>query len=394
MLITGVSINLLLLGYFKYANFFVNNINEFFETGFHLENILLPLAISFFTFQQITYLVDSYKGKGKEYGFNNYCLFVTFFPQLIAGPIVHHREIMPQFENRDLYSLKTRNLSIGMTIFMLGLFKKVVLADSMAVPANEVFQAAENGVELTIFEAWVGALAYTFQLYFDFSGYSDMAIGLARMFGIILPINFYSPYKANNIIEFWRRWHITLSRFLRDYLYIPLGGNRKGELRRYSNLMLTMILGGLWHGAAWTFVWWGCLHGFYLCINHLWIRVKAKICDQHLKAAFPARCGGRILTFAAVVIAWALFRAESREGIDTMYAAMFGLNGISLPDYLAVYLQSIAGFISLPAVNYDGMFHNFIVTNDIKVLQNLILMLLLVWFFPNTLQYMHRESRL
>jgi alginate O-acetyltransferase complex protein AlgI len=244
----GILVNLFLLAYFKYANFFVDNLNSLSGSNFHLQTIILPLAISFFTFQQITYLVDAYKGETREYNFLHYCLFVTFFPQLIAGPIVHHREMLPQFVKNTIYKFNHQHLAIGLTIFFIGLFKKVVLADGVAVYATPVFEAAEQGVMLTFFEAWAGALAYTFQLYFDFSGYSDMAIGIARMFGIRLPLNFNSPYKSVNIIEFWRRWHITLSRFLRDYLYIPLGGNRKGKFRRYINLMITMLLGGLWHG--------------------------------------------------------------------------------------------------------------------------------------------------
>ncbi|MBT5260335.1 MAG: MBOAT family protein, partial [Nitrospina sp.] len=270
VLVVGIAANLGLLGYFKYANFFVDNINALTGSDIVLERIILPLAISFFTFQQITYLVDTYRGETQECDFLRYCLFVTFFPQLIAGPIVHHREMMPQFAKDTFCRLKAKHLAVGLTIFSVGLFKKVILADGIAVYSTPVFDAAEAGVILTFVDAWCGALAFTFQLYFDFSGYSDMAIGLGRMFGIILPVNFFSPYKASNIIEFWRRWHITLSRFARDYLYIPLGGNRKGTLLRFANLMITMLLIGLWHGAGWTFVIWGGLHGSYLVINHGW----------------------------------------------------------------------------------------------------------------------------
>jgi D-alanyl-lipoteichoic acid acyltransferase DltB (MBOAT superfamily) len=219
ILIFGIFINLFLLGYFKYYNFFILNINNIFSSSLPIETIILPLAISFFTFQQITYLVDAYKGRTSEYDFLHYCLFVTFFPQLIAGPIVHHKEMLPQFTKKIINQLNYENLAVGLTIFVFGLFKKVVIADGIAGYATPVFSAAEAGITLTFFDAWGGALAYTFQLYFDFSGYSDMAIGLARMFGIRLPLNFNSPYKANNIIEFWRRWHMTLSRFLREYLF-------------------------------------------------------------------------------------------------------------------------------------------------------------------------------
>lgn len=218
--------NLGLIGYFKYANFFVDSFNKIADTHYNIEQILLPLAISFFTFQQIAYLVDVFRKEVEEHDFLQYSLFVLFFPQLIAGPIVHHQEMLPQFLKKGISS-NAENFGIGITIFIVGLFKKVIIADGIAVYSTSVFSAVDSGVTVTFFEAWGGGLAYTFQLYFDFSGYSDMAIGLARMFGIKLPENFNSPYKANNIIDFWKRWHITLSRFLRDYLYIPLGGNRK-----------------------------------------------------------------------------------------------------------------------------------------------------------------------
>jgi len=277
VLFLGVASNLGLLGYYKYANFFIENINVITGAEIVLDQIILPLAISFFTFQQIAYLVDVYRDKVKEHNFLHYCLFVTFFPQLIAGPIVHHKEMLPQFAQAITYRLRAKHLAVGFTIFVIGLFKKVVLADGIAVYATPVFEIAEFNVALTFFEAWGGALAYSFQLYFDFSGYSDMAIGIARMFGIRLPLNFNSPYKAISIIDFWRRWHLTLSRFFRDYVYIPLGGQRKGEIRRLVNLAITMLLGGLWHGAGWTFVFWGGLHGLFLVINHIWSNAKIKM---------------------------------------------------------------------------------------------------------------------
>ena len=266
----GVAFNLGLLGYFKYASFFVDVAASVSGMPWHIPGIVLPLAISFFTFQQIAYLVDTFRGDGTDQSFMDYCLFVTFFPQLIAGPIVHHKEMMPQFMDPQRFRFAASNLGLGLSVFFAGLFKKVIIADSMALYATPVFQAAETGVPIGLIDGWGAALSYTFQLYFDFSGYTDMATGLALMFGIRLPVNFLSPYKAASIIDFWRRWHMTLSRFLRDYLYIPLGGNRQGPGRRMANLMLTMILGGLWHGAGWTFVLWGALHGIYLMINTLW----------------------------------------------------------------------------------------------------------------------------
>jgi alginate O-acetyltransferase complex protein AlgI len=263
LLVLAIGANLALLAYFKYANFFIDSTNALTGSNFALLNIVLPLGISFFTFTQIAFLVDASRGLAREYDFVHYLLFVTYFPHLIAGPVLHHKQMMPQFAERSTYLPNRENIVVGLTIFCVGLAKKVIIADSLSVYASPVFAAAEKGVAITFFEAWGGLLAYTFQLYFDFSGYSDMAIGLSLLFGVTLPINFNSPYQATNIIEFWRRWHMTLSQFLRDYLYVPLGGNRLGVSRRHFNLMVTMVLGGLWHGANWTFVIWGALHGFF-----------------------------------------------------------------------------------------------------------------------------------
>ena len=384
ILIFGLAANLGLLAYFKYANFFVDNLNNIAGTDIALEQIVLPLAISFFTFQQIAYLVDAWRGETKEYNFLHYCLFVTFFPQLIAGPIVHHKEMLPQFAKDVVYKLRSKHLTIGLTIFAIGLFKKVVLADGISVYASPVFDAAEAGVVLTFFEAWGGALAYTFQLYFDFSGYSDMAIGIARMFGIRLPLNFNSPYKATSIIDFWRRWHITLSRFLRDYLYIPLGGSRKGKTRRHINLMITMVLGGLWHGAGWTFVMWGALHGFYLIINHGW------------RAIFKGRNKTKIgsffawtITFFAVVVSWVPFRAESMNGAENILAGMAGLHGFSLPESYLIYFNYIAGLGNyLVAIGWQfgdaGLF------KGVKEVLGILILLLISVALPNTQQIMRR----
>lgn len=256
-LILGVAVNLTLLAYFKYASFFIYNVNAILGFDWSFGKIILPIGISFFTFTQIAFLADAYLKGTKEYKFIHYGLFVTYFPHLIAGPVLHHAQMMPQFKESGTYQLSFPNISAGCLIFAIGLFKKIVLADGVSPYADAVFIASEAGIRPDVIEAWIGALAYTFQLYFDFSGYSDMAIGLSWMFNIRLPYNFNSPYKALNIAEFWRRWHMTLSAFLRDYLYIPLGGNQNGEFRRYVNLLVTMVLGGLWHGANWTFVFWG-----------------------------------------------------------------------------------------------------------------------------------------
>jgi len=325
----GIGCNLALLAYYKYAGFFVENVNNLTGTSFNPGVIALPLAISFFTFQQIAYLVDAYRSETREYNFLHYSLFVTFFPQLIAGPIVHHKEMLPQFGKNAIYRANDMHIAVGLTIFVIGLFKKVVMADGVAAYATPVFSAAEKGAALGFQDAWLGTLAYTLQLYFDFSGYSDMAIGLARMFGIRLPLNFNSPYKAHNIIEFWRRWHITLSRFLRDYLYIPLGGNRKGKLRRHVNLMVVMLLGGLWHGAGWTFVIWGALHGAYLIINHAWHTVKRLIGLKSGKTGNLGKNLSRAITFLAVAIAWVFFRSDSLAGATNMLSSMTGAGGIA-----------------------------------------------------------------
>lgn len=339
LLIFGITVNLALLGYYKYANFFVDNLNGLLGTDWTLGNILLPLAISFFTFQQISYLVDAWQGKTQEYNFLHYCLFVCFFPQLIAGPIVHHREILPQFMQRENMSPKLSNFAIGFSIFAIGLFKKTVIADSLSAYVTPVYDGTAGG-NADFFVAWGSTLAYTFQLYFDFSGYSDMAIGCARMFGVRLPVNFFSPYKSISIIEFWRRWHITLSRFLRDYLYIALGGNRKGKYRRYINLFLTMLLGGLWHGAGWPFVVWGALHGGYLMLNHSW-RKMLYILGLELEGNQLYRAFSWLVTFLAVVFAWVYFRAPSLERGNEIVLAMLGFNGFELPAGLVARLGEL-----------------------------------------------------
>lgn len=326
-LVIGVLLNLMFLGYYKYFNFFITNMNFIFDMRFEVAQIVLPLAISFFTFQQITYLVDSYKNDIEEHNFLYYCLYVTFFPQLIAGPIVHHKEVLPQFIHKKPSIFSFDDIANGLVVFIVGLAKKVILADSLSVYSNPIFNASNNEV-LTIGEAWIGALSYSLQLYFDFSGYSDMAIGIALMFGIVLPLNFNAPYKAKNIIEFWRCWHITLSRFLRDYLYIPLGGNKRGKVKRYRNLMITMVLGGIWHGAGWTFIVWGVLHGFYLCVNHLWHFVKENM-GLSGKTTPLTKFVARISTFFFVTIGWVFFRSTSIKGAFSMVRSMVGLNGLS-----------------------------------------------------------------
>lgn len=318
----GIGFNLALLGYYKYANFFVDNVNAIAATDFTLARIILPLGISFFTFQQIAYLVDIWRGDGRDRSLLRYALFVTFFPHLIAGPLVHHAEMMRQFTPKRRQHMTWATAATGLGIFTVGLFKKVVIADGLSAYSTPVFAAADAGMVVSTLESWIGVLAYTFQLYNDFSGYSDMAIGIALLFGIRLPVNFASPYKALSVTEFWRRWHITLSRFLRDYLYIPLGGNRHGSLASYRNLMITMTLGGLWHGAALTFLAWGMLHGMYLVVERWVSRRRGPTAPPLL----PRQLAW-LATFLAVAVAWVFFRAETFSGAGALLAGMFGQGG-------------------------------------------------------------------
>ncbi len=384
-LFLAVTANLMLLGYYKYANFFVTSLNDALGSGYSIEQIVLPIGISFFTFTQIAFLVDASRGFVREYDFIHYCLFVTYFPHLIAGPVLHHKEMMPQFAKPQTYTLSYDNLSLGLSLFFFGLFKKLVLADSISGYATPVFDAAARGEVITLFEAWGGAISYTLQLYFDFSGYTDMAIGMSKMFGVDLPINFNSPYKASNIIEFWRRWHMSLSRFLRDYLYIPLGGNRKGKFRRYLNLMVTMLLGGLWHGANWTFVVWGGLHGLYLIVNHAWQGILGRFGYTSSHASLPYRLLCGLLTFTAVVLAWVFFRSESLHAAINMIKGMAGWNGLSVP--MAWVEDSKPGLITqwLLANGARPTENNALFAGDAE-LRMIGVLLVICWLFPNTQQ--------
>jgi alginate O-acetyltransferase complex protein AlgI len=318
LLALGIAVNLGLLGYFKYRNFFVDTLGVALGTGWQLPALVLPLAISFFTFEQITYLVDAYRADTGEYDFLSYCLFISFFPHLIAGPIVRFKQLVPQFAAAETFVFSQTNLATGLFIFAMGLFKKVMIADTFSPWVAPIF---DHAPAVVFSDAWGATLAFALQLYFDFSGYTDMAIGLALMLNIRLPENFNSPYQARSIIDFWRRWHMTLSDFLRDYLYIPLGGNRNGSARRYMNLFITMLLGGLWHGASWTFVLWGGLHGVYVAINHLWRRAGIRL---------PGAVSWAV-TFTAVLIAWVFFRAPSLQRAQVILTGMAGLNGFTWP---------------------------------------------------------------
>ena len=318
LLALGIAVNLGLLGYFKYRNFFVDTVSVALGGGWQMPPLVLPLAISFFTFEQITYLVDAYHADTGDYDFLSYCLFISFFPHLIAGPIVRFKQLVPQFAATKPFVFSQSNLATGLFIFAMGLFKKVMIADTFSTWVAPIFDRAPGVV---FSDAWGATLAFALQLYFDFSGYTDMAIGLALMLNIVLPENFNSPYQAHSIIDFWRRWHMTLSDFLRDYLYIPLGGNRHGSVRRYVNLFITMLLGGLWHGASWTFVLWGGLHGVYVAINHLWRRAGVRL---------PASISWAV-TFVAVMIGLVFFRAPSVQRAQVILAGMLGLNGFAWP---------------------------------------------------------------
>lgn len=334
---SGVLFNLGLLGYFKYTDFFIDNINSLFQTNFPLLHILLPLGISFFTFQQISYIVDCYRGQSSRYSFSSYCLFVTFFPQLIAGPIVLPSEMLPQFEDANNKRINIANINKGLYIFTLGLAKKILIADNISVFANAGFNSMES---LTMMEAWLSSLSYTMQLYFDFSGYCDMAMGIALMFNIRLPLNFNSPYKSLNIQDFWRRWHITLGRFMTNYLYIPLGGNRKGTKRTLINLVTVFLVSGLWHGAGWGFIIWGTLHGFSILIHRLWKTTNLKM----------PKILGWAITFFCVNIFWIFFRAESLDDALRVSGALFDF--ASLPSLITLQFKVSTHYPMMPILCY------------------------------------------
>jgi D-alanyl-lipoteichoic acid acyltransferase DltB (MBOAT superfamily) len=343
----GVAGNLGLLVYFKYMRFFVSTIDSLSGMSLGWPEVILPLGISFFTFTQIMFLVDAHRGLAREYRFTHYLLFVTFFPHLIAGPLYQHRQIVPQFEREATYRLNWDHVATGLTIFVIGLAKKVLVADSLAPFADGAFDAARDGKTVMLFEAWIGALAYTLQLYFDFSGYSDMAIGLARLFNIKLPVNFDSPLKATSVIDFWRRWHMTLSAFFRHYVYAPLGGAG----RRYRNVFVTMLLCGLWHGANWTFVLWGALQGSFIMVNHAWRRVAG---PRALPAGFAWG-----LTFFCWMMSLVLFRADSVASAVAMYQSMLGLSGVSFPSRFESFEALKHAFEALfGAVQFTGVAPN------------------------------------
>lgn len=344
LLALAVSVNLGFLALFKYADFFIANVNTGLAATGHapmgLLHLTLPIGISFYTFTQIAFLVDCWQGKVREARFAHYLLFVTYFPHLVAGPVLHHAQMMPQFANPATFRLQPSKVVTGLALLSIGLTKKLWLADPLGLGADAIFGAAAAGHTPGAAASWVGTLAYALQIYFDFSGYSDMAIGLSLVMGVRLPANFDSPYKASSIIDFWRRWHISLSTFLRDYLYIPLGGNRFGPTRRYLNLATTMVLGGLWHGASWTFVLWGAFHGACLTLAHLWQSHRHTRSDPHDRCIGPLqRLTGWALTFFAVCMAWVLFRSPDLATAGRMYAGLFGAGGFDPRPFSGVYID-------------------------------------------------------
>lgn len=356
----GVAANLALIGYFKYLAFGTTILNTLLGTDWPVPQIALPLGISFYTFVQIAYLVAAYRGEVKRHSFVEFSVFVTFFPHLVAGPIVQHHHLLEQFDKPRARKFYDLDFAVGVTYFSIGLFKKVILADQFAIFANPVFAQTEQGIQVSWSLAWIGLLSYSLQLYFDFSGYSDMAIGLGRLFGIKFPLNFNSPYKAVDIVDFWRRWHMTLSLFLRDHLYIPLGGSRCAPWRRSLNLFLTMAICGLWHGAGWTFVLWGAVHGALLIVNHAWNKrfISETPCS-------PVRLLlARGATFITVMMGWVLFRAETLNGAGRMYQALLIPAGLSIDYATWVTVRDAGHWVPIG--------------------------LLIVWCLPNSQQFLGR----
>ncbi|MCA1963332.1 MAG: MBOAT family protein [Prosthecobacter sp.] len=375
LLTAGVVVNLGLLAWYKYWHFIASNAAGLLGLEWHGEPLELPLGISFYTFHQLTYLLHCRAGRAQGTTFRHYVLYVTFFPQLIAGPIVRPMEMLPQLREARERAFRWEDLSVGFTLLSIGLFKKMVIADHVARWVGPVFDHVPESTVVPLLDAWVAVLAYTLQLYYDFSAYSDMALGLARIFGVSLPGNFYSPYKALSIVDFWRRWHITLSLFLRDYLYIPLGGNRKGEFRRNVNLLLVMVIGGFWHGAGWTFGFWGLWHGLALLVNHAW-----------MKSAISRRFNGLAgivfswtLTFLTVIIGWTFFRAPDIHSAVVILSGMFGGSGLELP---SAWLGRLA---FLEPLGITGRSSWMVFESPWQILQ-LLALLVATLCLPNALQ--------
>jgi D-alanyl-lipoteichoic acid acyltransferase DltB (MBOAT superfamily) len=375
----GITFNIVFLGYFKYTNFLQSAMNDLVGTDFVLTMVILPLGISFFTFQQIAFLIDVHGRNIETFRPREFFLFVLFFPQLIAGPIVHFREMMPQFLSSPC-RFNRENFSVGLSLFIIGLFKKVVLADGIAPHVTPIYELAASGANISLFPAWMAAIGFTLQIYFDFSGYSDMAAGLGRCFGVRLPINFDSPLKATNIIDFWSRWHITLTRFL-------TAGPKSSPGAFFRILaaptILTMFLSGIWHGAGYLFILWGTLHGFYIAINHAWRMVGPRLWSSKERYERFMRPTGLLLTFISVTVTMILFRATNVEAATGLLRGVFGLNGISLPTEIlersglssvlgsivsASEMQSATDFVFASAWIVALLFIALVLPNSIQIL--------------------------
>lgn len=370
-IILGIAFNILLLGYFKYTNFVIDNVNAFFNTNIHIAKIILPLGISFFTFQQVGFLIDAYKDKHLKYNILDYCVFITFFPQLVAGPIVSHDEIIPQLKNRMCFNFE--NFCKGLFIFSIGLTKKVMLADFLAEKVNLGFDTLQS---LTLAQGWITSFSYTLQLFLDFSGYCDMAIGIGLMFNIDIPFNFLSPYKAASIKEFWNTWHITLGRFLSKYLYIPLGGNRKGKFRTYINLFFVFFISGIWHGAGWLFILWGTLHGIAMVFHKIWTELGLRM--NKVVAWF--------LTINFVNAAWVFFRAKNIKDALKVLTSMTSLNTWLEPQRIndfggIVYILILIGLWILVLVmdNSKERLERFSFNNKYAVIAGILFMISVLW---------------
>jgi len=400
LLFVAILANLLVLGYFKYCNFFIGTFVEVFGGKFVPFDIILPLGISFFTFTQIGFLVDVSRGLTSEASLGRYLLFVTYFPHLIAGPLLHHKQVMPQFLDKTAFRLNAENITVGLTIFVLALAKKIFLADSFGEIVDPIFQSVDSGHQPKLFEAWSVALAYAMQMYFDFSAYSEMAIGLSLMFNIRLPLNFNSPFKANSVIDYWQRWHISLTKYIYEYLYTPITlkfmrlGLGKSPVTEYIYTVLlptiiTFLIIGLWHGANWTFIVFGALHASYMVINYLWISLKKRNKWKPSSLSYLLIC--RILTYMSVVIALVFFRAETVSTGLRVVEGMFGGNGISLPSSITNILPSELISLARPYVYFEGLLPNTATQlNPLWVICLLGVGHVIVWSLPNIHQIMNK----
>ena len=368
----GILCNVGLLCYYKYLNFFIDNVNNIFQLYLGTWDLILPLGISFFTFTQIAFLVDTYHKKSYELNFLNYVLFVTFFPHLIAGPIIHHKEMMPQFDSLRNKVVSWKNIYRGLFLFSVGLFKKVIIADGFSAISIAGFDKATT---LNFIEAWTTSLSYTIQLYFDFSGYTDMALGLSLLFNIMLPINFNSPYKALDIADFWRRWHITLSRFLREYIYFPLGGSHRKESITYRNLLIVFSICGLWHGAGWHFIFWGFLNGLALVVHRIWRR----------NGIIIPKIASWAITFNFVNFCWIFFRAKDWADATKVIKGMLAINGLALPTKLQHLTPHVTHYLSNLGIKFTvGWNENLSAVLTLRAIPLLFIVLVISALMPNS----------